>query len=30
MERGVLTEPDPGLFVLPQPAPPTTPKINPS
>ncbi|SQD95649.1 conserved hypothetical protein [Parafrankia sp. Ea1.12] len=30
VERGVLTEPDPGLFVLPQPAPPTTPKINPS
>lgn len=30
VERGVLAEPDPGLFVLPQPALPTTPEINSS
>ncbi|ABD11410.1 hypothetical protein [Frankia casuarinae] len=30
VERGVLTEPDPGLFVLPQPDPPATPEINSS
>ncbi|WP_018635464.1 hypothetical protein [Parafrankia elaeagni] len=28
VERGVLTEPEPGLFVLPRPTPPT-PEINP-
>lgn len=29
VDRGVLTEPEPGLFILPRPTPPT-PEINPN